>query len=901
MKDSVFVRSFTITALFTSITIFSLSVGGCKKKKKEASTEKADKATKEIIPWPSPKLLWKSPFSGTVRPLEIHRDKALALSYRVKRHWAAPSRVVAFNLKTGKLLWDERKAPNMMVRTAPWSVSYGISCAEERCFLAYQRQNSWVYGLDLSTGDAIWRERGAHGVGVVDEGFVVSQETRLSIRGADTGRELRHIDLSDPKTGALPNGVKSALTEGTVVQVLDQGYLITREDGGELQLLDKKSGKLKWRFRQKGELGDRILNLPMADEKLLVPAVFPDKERGAELASWPMDTTSTKPTWRLSLNGRVRGSGIKGNKESILLRAAEKGDRDFLVRVDRKTGKKLSRVQMPGVRHCVPGPPNKYICRTGNDISTFESSTGKLLWKNNLGSERKRVQSVWWAGQWVAAETADKLWILSTEDGKKVTTYKKELKDARINVNAVLAPTGDILPLVVRTFQEYERLDRRYLVGLNTKTGESAYEIRLGIPSRSRRDNRISYRERRLGVPVLFVEPTEKEKEPRIFSASGNTVRLIKAADGEKLKEFKMPGDDKRSTALISENNGVVLVEHGELMLAIDINKATILWRKHVGSQEALLQNGGEALLKDDRGEHQLLSQKGAEPLPKELLEHLGYRRYVVAYMTDKFFIVRSGGKVEFFNRERKEITGSLDGNWYFYGERDNMLAVRHVQRKGGGGTFVGIDIEKGKPSWKREPGENPEVDPVPEPVRRERQWPVNWIRSVPTLETIKGAEGAFIMTDSSGKCVVAIEPESGKLRWTLCFGKLTGLPVFAKGYILLAAHGPAMKRKGLNPSQKSSTKNHKAKSEDNKTKDIQDSSKAKTDEEKPPEGSQLYAVKVSTGKPKLVYTAPPGWEVFLGTAKPDSEDRLLITLAPLGKTTKKDHLAALSLWGKKE
>lgn len=872
--------------VFAFLSLTFIASPGCRKKK-DKPAEEPEKTRKEKVPWPEPELIWKSEYRGTVRPMEIHGERGLAVSYQFKRHWAAPRRVVAFNMENGVLLWDDTNRPDMMVRTAPWSLSHAIACREKRCFLAYQQKRSQVYALDLATGDGVWKERGSHGVGATKDGIVLSEDSTLSVLRPDTGQTLRSFDLTKPETGALPSGVKSSLSDRSMIQVLDQGFLLTRDDGGELQLLDDETGKLKWSFRQEGELGDRVRPLPVVDGKLLVPAVFPDKERDAELAAWPLETDSAEPSWKVSLSGRVQGRQIKEGGDIILVRSAERGDREFLARIDRGTGKKLSRVQMPGVSHCVPGPMDKYFCRTGNDVSAFDPATGKLLWKNDLGSERKRVMSIWWVGQWVAAETAGKLWILSAEDGIPVTTYEKKLKDARIDINAVLGPVGDILPLVVRTYQESDNLDRRYLVGLNLKEKDSEpiYEIRLGVPTPTTRYNRIKYRDRRLRVPVVFVPPEKEGEEPVVFSAAGNSIRLIRAKDGEVAKAFKMPGDAKRPTALISEDSGVVILERGDLMLAIQTRTAKILWRKFVGNQELVLQNGAEALLQDIHGDYELVTQEGSTSLDEEFTANFRGRGFVTAFMTDRLFIARHGGKVHFFDREKKEITGEIEGNWYFYRNADYIVALRHIHRKGGGGVFVSVDIESGKSLWTREPGENPEVDPVPEPPRRERQWPVNWVRGVPTLENIEDAKGVFLVTDSSGKCVIALEAASGAVRWTICFGNLTGLPVYGRGYILLAAHGPALRRKDAQKSRK----------EDAEEKDNDDSA-----EESPPEGSQLYAINAATGEPRLVYTAPAGWEVFLGTAEPDSKGRLLITLAPQGRTTKKDKLAALNLWPEK-
>ncbi len=862
------------------ITLIMFVSAGCRKKT-EKVTKQPETTRKEKVDPPEPALIWKSEYTGTVRPLKIQGERALAVSYAFKRHWAAPRRVVAFNMQNGVLLWDDTNVPDMMVRTAPWSVSHAVSCRDTRCFLAFQQKRSLVYAIDLAIGDGVWKERGSHGVGATADGFVLSDGSTLSTIRPDTGQTLRSIDLTQPETGALPSGVKSSLADRSIIQVLDRGVLVTRDDGGELQLLEHETGKLKWSFRHEGELGDRVRPLPVVDDKILVPAVFPDKERDAELAAWPMETDSAEPAWRIPLSGRVRGQQIKEGGDIILVRAEERGDREFLARIDRATGKKLSRVQMPSVSHCVPGPPEKYFCRTGNDVSAFDPVTGKLLWRNDLGSERKRVLSIWWVGPWVAAETAGKLWILSTKDGVPITNYKKELNDARIDINAALDPVGDILPLVVRTYQESDHLDRRYLVGFDVKKSEPVYEVRLGNPTPNTRYNRIKYRDRRLRVPVLFVAPEKEGEEPHVFSAAGNSIRIIRATDGEVLRVFKMPGDAKRPTALISEDSGVALLERGDLMLAVETRTAKILWRKFVGNQEAVLQNGPEALLQDVHGDYELVSPKGATPLPDEFLSAFRGPGLVTAFMTDRFLIARHGGKAHFFDREINEITGEIDGNWFFFRNADNLVGLRHLHRKGGGGVYVCVDIKSGKPLWTREPGENPEVDPVPEPPRRERQWPVNWVRGVPTLETIKDAKGVFLVTDPSGKCVIALEPDSGAVRWTICFRNLTGLPTYARGYILLAAHGPALRRRDAGKSRKEDTE------------ETDDDSK----EESPPEGSHLYAINAATGKPLLVYTAPPGWEVFLGTAPPDSKGRLLVSLAPLGRTTKKDKLAALDLW----
>ena len=189
----------------------------------------------------------------------------------------------------------------------------------------------------------------------------------------------------------------------------------------------------------------------------------------------------------------------------------------------------------------------------------------------------------------------------------------------------------------------------------------------------------------------------------------------------------------------------------------------------------------------------------------------------------------------------------------------------------------MGLDAATGKVKWRRKPGDNPEVDPVPPPPKRERQWPVVWVRGAPTLQKIKEAKGAFLVTDSSGKCVVALEPASGKARWTVCFKKLTGPPVFAKGYVLLAAHGPAARRGQDVPA----------------TKGKENADKGGGD------ASQLFAIKAGTGEVKPVYSAPPGWEVQLGWAQPNEKGQLLFTLAPLGRTTKKEKVALLSLWAK--
>jgi outer membrane protein assembly factor BamB len=646
------------------------------------------------------------------------------------------------------------------------------------------------------------------------------------------------------------------------VLLFDRGrFLIARDDGGEVQSLDGSTGKLAWRFSVEGELGERVLELPRSGGTLLVPAVFPEKTRAAEIAAWKRGTVDGEPLWRVTIEGLVRRKWIKQNSERLLLRATEKSDREYLVRLDRDSGEKLSRVQIPDIKHCVPGPADVYFCRSATSILALETPGGELVWESDLGSSRKRVHSVWWAGKWVAAESASKLYLLDAKSGEKVSSFPKKLDGARIDINDVLGPQGHQVYLVVKTFQESARLDRRYLVAIDGRTGKKVYEKRLGIPTSGRRDHRVRYDERDLGVPVIYLEP-DGEKPARIFSAVGRLVRLINASDGEIVREFGMPGGKKRPTGLLSEDKGVALVERGKLLIAIDIEEARVLWRKHVPSQEVIHHHGREAFLEDIRGNLEWVSPAGSKPLPATLTKTMRSERPDLALANEGLFIARSGKKALFVDRETGKVENEIEGRWIFFYQGDLILGMRQLRRGGKPGVYVGLDIETGKTRWKRSVATEARSGTLPPTFSRERRWPVNWMA---------GAGGRFLITDSAGRCVTALDSGDGETVWTVCFSKLTGPPLSARGYLLVPARGPAtMLAEGVaGPAGETSKKNG--------------------------DRSALYAVRLRDGRVRRIFTGPEGKSLHLGTARPTSNGLLLATLSD--PSSKMDELAALRLW----
>lgn len=897
-------RSALWPALGLLLIVSSTAAAGCswwKSDEKKTTTENGAPpgATSAVPLWPAPKVIWQTPYKGAVLPLAATPDTALAVSYRVRRHWAAPRRLAGFRLDDGRKRWETRKAPKMMRRTAPWSISHAVHCHKKRCVLVYQRSRDRVRAIDTKTGDARWRDESEHGVALCADEVALAADKHLRLLHPETGKVVRTVDLADPKTGGRANGVMTALQEKSGVHcppAAPHRFLIARDDGGQIQSLDTTTGKLVWRFDVEGDTGEHLFSLPHAEDTILVPTLFPDTTRAAELAAWPVTTQQAKPAWRLEIEGRVRTKWIKRNSDRILLRASTESDREFLVRLERRTGKRLSRVQIPDIKHCVPGGKNVYYCRGPYAILALATPDGDLLWKSALGPKRRRVHSVWSVGPWVAAETAAKLWLLDAKTGKPVSHFPKKLGSARIDINAVLGPDDDRLYLVVKTFQATAALDRRYLLSIDGRTGKILYQKRLGRPTPSTRESRIRYKERDLGVPVLYLPAANEPKPtpPRIFSAVGRLIRLINGADGKVIREFGMPGEKDRPTGLLSTNDGVAIVERGDLMMAVDIDEARLLWRKFAPQQELILHHGPEAFLEDGRGRLEWISPKGAKPLPESLRKAMGSERPDLAMATEHLFIARAGKKAHFIDRQTGKMVGELAGHWVFIRQDDFVLGIRQLRREGKNGRYSGLHSKTGKVRWKRTVSEpqrktrpnsaaaaTADTKTVPPVFAHERRWPVNWMHGATTAKHPQ-AKGVFLITDAVGRCVFALDGASGKNKWTACFGKLTGPPQSARGYLFLTARSPARSYSPADPAP---------------TPPVAADPKSKRPPADANDRAHLYAIRLHDGRIKKIFFAPEGKNIKLGMAPPSPEGLLLCTLESAGNKKGKDELVALELW----
>ncbi len=812
-------------------------------------------------PWPVSKQAWKSEQTSMVLPLERVGKVVVAVAYSRSR---IPRRLLGIDVATGKVLWETKTllAPELVRRASPWGMCWASAQLGEKSVFAYQRSRNRVTALDAVTGERLWTVTSSHGVTLVDAGMAVSDGKTLQLLDPLSGAQRLSLDLSLPGLGGGSQGVASGLKKKSCIQGLGKLVLVTRRDGGELQAIDPQAGKLVWRFSEPESLGRHVLRLPVADKTLLVPVGYPDPARMTVIMAWDEPLSDGKPAWFHTLGGKTFRKWIWVTDSSVLALYEDGAKRRFLVRLERSTGKRVYRVQIPLVRSC-RFAEGLLACESAGKVVVYRANNGKEAWQASVGTRRDRLRAIFWAGSRLIAVTAGKILALEGQTGKALWSRPKKLVvestgAVPISVLGVLGSVGPDTLAVVRTKQEEEGLDRVYLVSL--RDDKIAWKRRLGKVPPSKRPNRINANDVDLKVPVVLSRAGDRSV---VFSAVGGNALLLDAATGKVLRGFSLPGRKDRPTVMYDIEDSIALLERGGLDMAVDVRDAKILWRRARSDAEVTHFGSGEAFFAKVDGEVSWIGGPGKTKLPAALAKVLVARQAKVAFASGSVVFARTPKNVLVLRRDGSLLRKLRRTGTFFAQDKLVIGLQRRVKSAEVIGAYIGLDQSTGKVRWKAKVAVHSDEPQPPAPVLIERRWPVAWVRSAGKL---------FVTTDAVGRCVVALDAAAGKRKWSLCFDRIEGPPAYAFGYLFVAARGQA------HAPQQAASGVRRAGASSGQT-------------------ASLFAIETATGKAKRLFEAGDERKVLLGALQPASDGLFLVTDAPARKRVRSSVLVGLQLW----
>jgi outer membrane protein assembly factor BamB len=697
--------------------------------------------------------------------------------------------------------------------------------------------------------------------------MVVSNGLTLRVLHPAKGSSVRTTDLSRPTAGGSKDGLRAGLKRSTMLQSLGDGrVLVTRRDGGEIQCLDPFEGEVVWKYAPDGALSRRVLELPVAGKRLLVPLGYPDPRRVTVLTEWGAELDGSKPLWTTELDGKTNGRRVWLFGDEIVARLEGPAGRQFLARLDADSGRLLSKAHIPAVKECMPGWSRNLYCRSGGQVLAFDPRTGRRLWHQGVGTGRDRLHRIWAFDKWVAAVTANRIWLIEADTGRAAWRIGKVFKTSqgdkvRALVSDVLGEVGGRVLLVLngRVVEKDHR--RIFLAAVGLGKGKPEYLTRLGPPGPSRRARRVGHGYEQLDVPVKLASRAGDEV---VFSAVGLYSRLIDPKTGARIKDSRQPGEKDAPTSLIEATEGVAFLERSDLMTAVDMTTLETLWKLPVPDLEPTHFGPEGVFLTNGKGKVVWMTRAGRKKLSAPAEETVAEQRAVVQHAGSKGLAIRVGDQTHFVEKSTGEVTVKTKRINVFVKKGSRLFGLQRDHRPAEKtGAYVALDVETGKRLWKKEVSR--QLSPLPAPVLAERRWPVAWVR---------GAGDTFVTTDTLGRCVIALQSSDGAVRWTVCFDRLIGPPIAARGYLFVAAEGPA--------------------------RDLR-SKKGEPGEAHTGDKDAIHAIRIRDGKSRRVYVPKNEAHIRFGQARPFEDSAgnlfLLAVEAPTRLALKENEIVAISLW----
>ena len=858
---------FLLMLLMTVSVFFMAAGGGCRKKDVTSDTPDAPEEEKESRSWPKAETAWKVSMEGRLWPLCRLGDIAVLVSSTGEELVGEPEKLKAVRTTDGTGIWETEAllAPALVRTISPWSFSFATSESEEKKVVAYLRNEGQVTALDAETGDRLWTKHSRHGVASLGTSMVISDGKTLDLVDPVTGKETLSLDLSKEELGASSHGLASGLEPRTILQTFNSKVMITRADGGELQALDPHEGKLVWRYSHPDTLSRRLLWLPSTEDRFLLPAGYPNPRDFTRVAAWDERFSSLDPKWDVSLAGKGILEDFWEIGDGVLFRSEGTAGRQFVVRVEKESGERKPMQPISAVDSC-KSSGERLVCRAGADVVSLEAMDGMEMWRKKVGSRRDRLFRVWALDRWIVPVTAFHVFVLDSSTGEEVWKKKKLHEGGRYIVRDSFERKGGGLILIVETTGS-AKTDRRenVLLALNAKDGKVEYSMMLGEAAPTRRKMRVGSGWKSVGVPFGFIR--EKDK---VFSGIGGRFRLIRAGDGEVVREYRHPGSGRmegggEGGAVLKDVRGnIAYIEAGDQLIAVHMPTATISWRENVRSKEVTLFRENEVFWIDENGGVGNFSAADGPRLLSDVSAIIEKHSGRIVGASDSVLIVRTSNSLLFLDRMTGKTRKTMDGPMEFIRGDGTVYGIAHEKKVAEkAGLYAALEKSTGKTLWENEVAFKSSPDALPAPVLVEQRWPVSWIR---------GASGMFITTDTMGRCVISIDARTGKRKWDICFESLTGPPVTAHGYLLLTAKG--------HPSKDARDVHHEVGSGANLA-----------------PGGSLFAVRLKDGKLRLLLRSDEGRQLMIGHIPPGDDGRLLMVDAPVETDTEDNRLLSIDLW----
>ncbi|MBU1239179.1 PQQ-binding-like beta-propeller repeat protein, partial [Myxococcota bacterium] len=599
---------------------------------------------------------------------------------------------------------------------------------------------------------------------------------------AQTGASLFMADrkpyIFDPKSGKkqfiagikeTKKGIAVRLRKDFPVRVHGTTALVRSTDSF-LRAFDLGSAKEMWRYQDLRDSRKYVYDLPVCGDRVLVPVLYPDLEISTEM-KFPTDDGEGEAT----LPGRISTRLDPLTHGSLLSLFVSTGPKTHILStIDLKEGRLLYSMELPSTRCAASG--GFIACRKKKTLQIFSHSTGEALMKKVFD---KTVSFVSVAGDRVAVELADKtLVLLTAQEGKIIWSGKIVIKNAPSHLASLVYGQGDRIALLLKTHWERSpRLNRYYLRIFSTTMPDSHVDIKLGVPSENRRENRISTDRGQVNcnTPVWAEGST-------IVSAVDGMYQTIDVNKARQLRSFSLLGKGNSPVSLVAHRSKVALIERGRWLTAVSAAHKT-LWTRPMREQEVADVSDTHAVILLKEG-FEVIELATGKPVEKPFKNDAGMK--FIAFYKGAWFL-KQGKKQLLLEGGSIKNTEALPSRYFNVGGLDIVAFTKRSSLKEKA-SWAAVDLASGQVQWKYTFSKHPSdlgtarsiADLLPRQAKGDAPW---WAVGTP-----KG----FLVPGAAHRCLYLVEPVRGKVTWVRCFHRLGPPPlVFPTGDILLSAVGP--------------------------------------------------------------------------------------------------------------
>ncbi|MDY0004249.1 MAG: PQQ-binding-like beta-propeller repeat protein, partial [Polyangia bacterium] len=527
----------------------------------------------------TPKVAWRTPFTGRVEPLVL-LGEVLIVSSRQRGDRAAGRRLAGFSTTDGRMLWQRP----LRLRYFDPGATFSTSHAAVGGVLAVALSAGRVEGLDPRTGAKLWQLRADGGVVAAGDYFAISRSDEVLLVGPKDGKTVKLQRLDEIASGAPGNGLMDAMPKGARLGAAPGVIHFPRRHGGALQVMDAVTLAGRWLLGPDGALADRPARLAATRSTLLLPRLFPKAQVNTQirvLRTDPREISGAGATsrWEVTVPGRVTAKRLFVTADKVIALSRSSNRQTLLVRVDRAKGTLLDARPFPTPHFCFLGE-GLLACQREKEIRALDLETLATRWRYEPGPSTT-IHQVRRAGGSLVIEVGSQLLVKRLADGRVTLDQPRLLERHPYRVVAALGEADGRLVMAVRHLEGSPWGDRLVLLGLDLGTGKPAYAHRIWRFPRpeAARPGAVQEDEKLPGqLPMLWIGPG-RGGAAKVLTLFEKTMQLVEAASGRALLARGLPGEEGKPVRLLGEEGGVALWQRGTTLFAIALPEAKLLWQ----------------------------------------------------------------------------------------------------------------------------------------------------------------------------------------------------------------------------------------------------------------------------------------------------------------------------------